>query len=192
MIRRALYLLLAMVVLAGCTSTSQHSTSEEPKLVQSLPKSYGGYDYRGYQVYPTRELGFSLRYVKRGEQHHHADIYVYPVPATAEGMTKRQIVMAATRASAREIFEVGRRGYYNNVKALHGVIRSNQGNVMTVSEFSFLRNNLKIYSLLYLTEEKGTLLKARVSMPYDENHLDHKDVDRFMAHMFGAIKQELK
>jgi len=192
MMRRAFYLLLTMLVLAGCASTAQHSASEEPKLVQALPKSYGGYDYRGYQVYPTRELGVSFRYVKRNEQFHHADIYVYPVPAEAQGKDQREIVLSASHVSMQEIFEAGRRGYYNNVKGLRGEMRTLEGNVMTVSEFSFLRDNLKIYSLLYLTEDKGMLIKARVSMPYDERYLDHKDVDSFLAHMFGVVEKELK
>lgn len=189
--RKLLYLSLAMLLLSGCPHTPQQGASREPALAQHLPRSDSGYVYRGYQVYPTRELGFSLRYVKQDEPYHHADIYIYPDPANSHGMTQQQIVQAATRASAQEIFEAGRLGYYYNVQQLHGEMRQHRGDAMSCDEFVFLHKNLKTFSLLYVTESKGSLIKARVSMPYDRNHLDHKNVDQFVNHMFGAIKQNL-
>lgn len=187
--RVSFLLLLASLFLAGCPKHAD----VEPKLIKTLPASYGGFDYRGYKVYPTEALGYSVRYVKRDAVHHYADIYIYPIPAGSSQAGQRDSVMAATQASAWEIEEAGREGYYSEVRALGSKVLEHQGDVMTCSEFAYVysRNNLKIYSLLYLTESGGKLIKARISMPYDQGRLDHADEDRFMEHLFGVIKKQL-
>lgn len=195
MMKRAVFLLFpALLFIAGCSGGgATRQAAKEPALLQALPASYEGYDYRGYKVYPTEALGYSVRYAKRDEPFHYADIYIYPVPAGSSQASQRDSVMAATRASAGEIEEAGRQGYYSQIKVLGGAMLTHQGDVMTRSEFAYVysRNNLRIYSLLYLTESGGTLIKARVSMPYDQQRLEHADEDRFLAHLFGIIKKEL-
>jgi len=176
--------------LAGCASNTTKDTGTRPEstpdIVNHISHYIGDYEYIGIKHYGD-DLGYSLRYNNKFLTSTHADFYIWPVPPQATGYPHKDIVFAASDASLSDIIAVKENGGYQEMEILDQATYDSNGLIITVHKFSFLRSGLRVVSFMYVTEHKGSFLKARVSMPDNEANRDEKKVNVFVTDVLNQI-----
>src|SRR5690606_30778517 len=125
------------------------------------------------------ELGYSLRYIKNNENSHYADIYVWGTPPQIANYTHREIVYAVTTAAVQDIHTIAEEGYYREIELLERLAYGEE-TILTMHKISMKKDNLAVLSFLYVSEYKGNLLKARISMPDNEFNRSREDIHAFV------------
>lgn len=199
MIKKIGLVLIVTLFLAGCVSQNSKDSntsgsseeSNEPDIVNLLPKTVDEYRYAGFKNYRNK-LGYSLRYIKDNEIHHHADIYIWDTPTQISSHSHRDIVYSATNAAIREIHAIAAQGRYSKIEFLEKLAFGADDSVLTLHKISMQKDNLAVISFLYVSEYKGNLLKARITLPDNEFNRSRNDVHVFVGHMFAAITEILE
>ena len=190
-------MVLAVLILSACSTIKSTSTSnfpdsanEQPGIVELLPKELHNYSYVGQHNYGGN-LGYSLRYAKSSEYKHYADIYIWPAPKEASEYPHKIVVESVTEASLGDIYAAQEQGAYDNLALLEGLIYDTDGQILTMHKLSMLKGNLKSISYLFVTEYKGKLLKARVTLPDNEANRAREDVQEFVVELINTIIENI-
>lgn len=185
-------LIYLILCLTGCVSfgLNVENKNNKPEILDILPTNIDEFNYVGYQVYPEKSLGYSIRYaiVNIG----YADVYIYPVPKAALELDSKEIVIESTKAAITDIQYFVSKGIYSEFKVLSQKFSENNGVITTKIEGSFVKNNLQLYTMLYLTEHSGMLLKARISVNDNETNRSSTGWDSFVGKLFGLITANIE
>jgi len=193
---RAIIKLILVLSMAGCTQNvmepvDQNNQSivenkEAEQLLEVVPHQLHGFVYTTTQTYPE-PWGYSFRFIHESNPRIHADIYVYPVPENLNLIDSKRIVLEMASQSLQEIDEAAKQGSYSDYQLIRNSSIEINGHFVTRSDIYLIRSNLAVYSLLFLTESKGTLIKARISMPDNETNRSGSQWEEFVREMFSAI-----
>lgn len=188
---RLLTLTFLLGLLSACATTppAESEEDEQPELIAMLPKQLEGYSYGGFHIYPEAAYGYAVRYLHSA--HHHADIYVYPVPDSIKHLSHKDIVLGMTYHTKQEIELAQEQGLYLNYQVIQERAYDNNGTITTKIEGEYLKNNLAAYTLVYLTESSGKLVKARITMPDNEANRDNPQWDNFISQLFSFVLKHI-
>ena len=178
-------LILMAIFLSACSTVSVKVPEKEPGIVSILPRMVEGYSYVGVHVYPSEEYGYSVRYTLSSKNY--ADIYIYPVPEQAKKYSHKDIVFGMTGNAISEIELAQEKGLYHEFEILNKSAFNNSGLVFSKVEAKLVKDNLVSYTILYLTENRSKLIKARITMPDNESNRSNKKWDAFIGEIFGFI-----
>lgn len=191
--KRCMWGLMMIMVLGlyGCSAnmenqTRQSTDDETYEILQVLPKTIEGFNYVNAHTYPE-PWGYSLRYVYQGNQQIHSDIYIYPVPEGALKYQHKDIVAGMTSQALREIEIAMNKGMYSDFNIINKRAFKIQDNITTRVDVQLVRNNWEMFSLLFVTERNGTVLKARMTMPYNELNKNNEAWQKFVEQAFSII-----
>jgi hypothetical protein len=184
-------LVILAIALASCASPNnqrpdQVTHGEHYPILDVLPRRIEGFTYEGSSTYPD-PLGYSLRYQNDNNLHAFADIYLYPAPPGAASFTHEEIVVGVTNEALQEIDYFKQRGLYSEFKIISSGTFEIQGKTVSRVEIHLVKNNLVLYSLLYVTESDGKLIKARMSMPNNDANRTNEAWTRFIKSAFATI-----
>jgi hypothetical protein len=187
----SIMLLVLVAILTACTPPTRESRedvagSERYPILEVLPRHIEGFSYKGMRVYPD-PWGYSLRYGNDSNQGVYADIYLYPVPQELRGREQEDIVMNKTNEALEEIDYFKRKGVYSAFEVISRDAFEILGNKTSEVEIQLVRDNLALYSLLFVTESKGKLIKARMTMPNNEANNGSEAWKRFVESVFTVI-----
>lgn len=190
-ILRILGLLSMALSLVACAVTGEKDASTQGQerhyaIVEVLPQSIEGFHYGGSATYPD-PWGYSLRYRSEERGNIHADIYLYAVPPESRAGGREAIIDATLDGALQEITYVMEQGEYSEVKVLgRDKITVGDHPVGRVALY-LVRNNLAVFSLIYVTESEGRLLKVRMSMPDNKANRGSGKWDLFVREAFTVI-----
>ena len=183
------FALLLVCTLWGCAAREGAVVSSQEAsvgVVSILPDTVGDFRYEGYRVYDTPDLGYSFRY--RMPAVGYADVYVYPVPAGQLAYTHKDIVIAMTRGAVGEIQHYVDAGYYGGFEILSsGYMEGEHGDITTKVDGALQVKNLSSYTLIYLTENAGKLIKARITVNDNPHNRASASWDEFVDAIFGVV-----
>lgn len=182
---KLMLLFVAAIFLGACSTASVKAPEKEPEIVSVLPRMIEGYSYMGSYVYPKEEYGYSIRYTLGSNNH--ADIYIYPVPEQLKKFSHNDIVFGMTGNAISEIALAQEKGFYHEFEILNKSAADNAGLILSKVEAKLVKNNLVSYTILYLTENGGKLIKARITMPDNEGNRSNNKWDDFIGEIFGFI-----
>ena len=164
--------LAALLALSGCAQ-------KVVRLDSVLPAQIGPFTEAGTHVYPGHAEGYSVRYVS--ERNHHADVYVFPVPEDLESESDEAILEAMVDATVAGMQMAVAGGAYRELKVSPSTDMTINNERVLKFDGSFERDDLPWYSVSYITESEGTVLKIRMSMPDSESNRNSVDWDAFAA-----------
>lgn len=178
-------------LLAGCVATSggtrtPSASYKKIEIVHHVPEESHGFVYQSIKAYPD-PWGYSMRYKYKTSEWIHSDIYVYPVPAGTAGHTSEDITKEMAKQALEEIDLATEKGFYANNKVLGSKEFYLKGQYINRTELYVLRQNLETFSLLFITEVQGKLIKARVTMPDNPANRNSERWQRFVSDVFAAI-----
>lgn len=156
-----------------------------------LPAKLEGFSYENSTTYPA-PWGYSLRYGKNTTHRTYSDIYIYPIPKEANGYKHEEIVYGITKEALREIEYAKEKGAYSEFKVISKGTFYLNGKLATRVEIFLVRNNLSSYSLLYVTESEGKLIKARMTMPDNESNRNNESWNKFIDKVFSIILSNIE
>jgi hypothetical protein len=182
---------LVMMALVGCGAPKRQEVKELPgseqyPILDVLPKSIEGFSYKGLRVYPD-PWGYSLRYRSDFDKTVYADIYLYPVPKEAMGGDPEDIVVGATNGALEEIDYATKNGMYSEFEILGRDDFDILGKTTSQVDIYLVRNKTPLYSLLFVTESNGKLIKARMTMPHTDANRSNDAWKRFVESAFTII-----
>jgi hypothetical protein len=188
-------LILLVSILAACVtpvSKDRYAQAYEERFqIQNvLPVSIEGFSYQGAIAYPD-PWGYSLRY-EYGENHMvYSDIYIYPVPSEMAKYNQNEIVNGMTNAALREIDLLKQRGAYSEFEVVGTTTTHLLGEYLKRVDIYLVKHNLASYSLLFLTEKDGKLIKARMTMPDNEANRNNVTWQKFINEIFSIIIENI-
>lgn len=188
-------ILALLLAVAGCAvpvKEGQDDTASEKHaaLLDVLPRHIQGFTYEGVREYPD-PWGYSLRYRSDSSRRTYADIYIYPVPGNATNLSQKKVVTDMTNEALWEIKVAKEKGAYSDYKIIHSAAFEIDGNFTSRVDLQLVSNNLVLYSLLYVTERNGKLIKARISMPDNDANRGNKLWQEFVEQTFQVIIQNI-
>ena len=107
-----------------------------------------------------------------------------------EGALKYQhkdIVAGMTSQALREIEIAMNKGMYSDFNIINKRAFKIQDNIITRVDVQLVRNNWEMFSLLFVTEHNGTVLKARMTMAYNELNKNNEAWQKFVEQAFSII-----
>lgn len=177
---------------AGNVESTDGSESREETiaLLTEVPHSAHGFLYTGLQTYPE-PWGYSLRYQHHQLSHTHADIYIYPVPESINLQSHKRVILEMATQSLQEIDFATQQGSYSEYQLLRNSSFELEGHFVTRSDLFLVRQNLAVYSMLFLTEKEGRLIKARITVPDNEANRNDPQWQAFVEEIFTAIIENI-
>lgn len=186
-----LALLCIVVLMAGCSTPTKQASNgithgKHYPIMEVLPDSIEGFSYVGSATYP-QPWGYSLRYRSGASRWTHSDIYIYPAPKADKPQSHQELVVGMTRQALEEIDYAKQRGAYSSFQILDQRKFTLNGKMATRIDMVLVKDNLVSYSLLYVTESQGKLLKVRMTMPDNEANRNNARWQRFAETVFNTI-----
>ena len=195
-ISKLICLIFLVSVLTACTapvSKDQYGLvhGEHFQILDVLPNNIEGFLYQGSTTYPD-PWGYSLRYTYSKSNMVYSDIYIYPVPEEARKYSQKEIVNGMTDAALSEIELVKKRGAYSEFEIIEKSTSRLLGDYLTRVDIYLVKHNLASYSLLFLTERDGKLIKARMTMPDNEFNRNSVTWQKFIYKVFSNILENIE
>ena len=155
-----------------------------------FPRKLAGFEARGMMVYPTKELGYSIKYIDPGTKAV-ADIYIYDLPAGA-GDEKAALVQELRNVAA------GINASYRNARLderfYNGKFRCGEKNafIFFFAEFDSPGFNekheiAKCQSFSLLLTKNGKILKIRIT----RSNVDRKSFAHVVNDFLGVFDQKV-
>lgn len=193
---RKILAVLALCALTACSTPVKKSQNDishgkHYAILDILPKEIEGFSFVDTKTYPD-PLGYSLRYRNNKNQLTYADIYIYPIPKEAIGLSHKELVLLATKLAFRDIEYVKKKGSYSRYDIISNDSFGLLGKTTVHAEISILKDNLVLYSLLYVTESNGKWIKARLTMPDNEANRNNETWHKFVTETFSIILQNIE
>ena len=190
------YLSLLVSMLAACATPARKAQpglvhGDHVKLLDVLPDNIEGFLYQDSTTYPD-PWGYSLRYAYSENSRVYSDIYIYPVPKEMREYSQEEIVNGMTNAALREIELVKQRGAYSEFQIIEADASHMLGEYLTRVEMYLVKNNLASYSLLFLTERDGRLIKVRMTMPDNESNRKSATWQKFINTILSGILKNIE
>lgn len=192
---KTLFIIL-IITSSACTvpvrqSQNKVTHDEHYVILDVLSKQVDGFSYEGSTTYPA-PWGYSLRYRNNESKRTYADIYIYPVPREAVDYKHKDIVFSITNDALHEIDYAKERGVYSKFNVISKGTFEILDNVATKVEISLVKDNLVSYSLLFVTESSGKIIKARMTMPDNELNRNNEAWNKFVAKTFSIILKNIE
>jgi hypothetical protein len=188
--------LLLVVSLTACATPTkepqeQIANNEQLPILDVLPRQIEGFNYQGLRRYPA-PWGYSLRYRNETNNAVYADLYLYPVPEELKGHEQEDIVMVKTDEALEEIDYFFKTGSYSEFEVLNRDSFQIEGETTSRVEIYLVRDNLALYSLLFVSEKDGKLVKVRMTMPNNEANTSNDAWERFVHKAFSVILKNIE
>lgn len=185
-------ILLLLLLLSACSVSPQNEQIKKPtrdivsvNALQQLPKKIGSFSYIGTRLYP-KPWGASSRYIYTTNKIF-ADVYSYPVPKEAISFSHKNRVIGMTKQAIDEISGLTKLGKYSKFEILNKSTFQQQGRTSKRIDTSIVKDGIALYSLIFLSENKGRLLKIRMSMPDSKSNRANKSWQKFAEKVFSAL-----
>lgn len=145
-------------------STVSGYTPDNPIGVMGIaPKSIDLFVYSNATTFPSKELGYSLKYIAPANMH--ADVYIFPVPEALKNKSHQEIVKTMTISTIGDIKEAERQGMYQDFRIIDQHLVVVDGSTQGRMYGTFNVNDMNASTAVYVTEYKGHLFKIRISQP---------------------------
>lgn len=145
-------------------STVSGYTPDNPIGVMSIaPKSIDLFVYSNATTFPSKELGYSLKYIAPANMH--ADVYIFPVPEALKSKSHQEIVKTMTISTIDDIKQAERQGMYQDFRFIDQYLVKVNGSTQGRMYGTFIVNDMSASTAVYVTEYKGHLFKIRISQP---------------------------
>ena len=186
---------MLVVFVSGCVTSNTAPRPNKPEVVRIeilnlIPKDVEGFVYKGAKAYPD-PWGYSMRYQLKRNRLVYSDVYVYPVPNTAAGIGSDAIAKRMAELALSEIDLAKEKGFYSEYEIIESREFDLKGRPVSRSDLYLVKNNLESFSLLFLTESRGMLIKARMTMPDNEANRNSETWQRFVEEVFGVIIENI-
>lgn len=185
------FISILAITLISCSAPSVKHRSDisnngQREILNVLPKNIEGFTYDGVRTYPE-PLGYSLVYRLDGSRLTYSDIYVYPVPGKMSGHTHKQIIDDMSNQALMEIAYAKEKGLYTEFKIINSKTFNLDGNYVNKVAIYVVKDNVESFSLLYLTQCEGKILKVRMTMPDNEINRHSDRWQKFVEKVFSVI-----
>ncbi len=189
-IRNPLAIIL-VALLAACSTTTKNAqlgaiNGEKLEILDALPREIEGFIYRGAKSYPD-PWGYSLRYQLERNQLTYSDVFIYPVPGEAEGYGQKEVVISMSNQALKEIDIAKEQGLYSKYSVINRRTFEINGNFTIRIDIFLVKSNLESYSLLFLTESNGKLIKVRMTMADNESNRNNTAWQKFAVKVITTI-----
>jgi hypothetical protein len=189
-------LLLLVAGLTACATVIKESQedvagNQQYPILDVLPKRIEGFTYEGMREYPP-PWGYSLRFRNEPNNAVYADIYLYPVPQELSGHEQDDIVMIKTDEALEEIDYFYKAGSYSEFEIINRDSFQILGETASRVEIYLVKDNLALYSLLFVTEKDGKLVKVRMTMPNNQANTSNDAWGQFVNEVFTVILNNIE
>ena len=153
-----------------------------------FPLSIGVLHQDGTQKYEDPSLGYTVRYYDESKANL-VDVYVYPVAEEVASRGHQERVATYLYASQRDIHAAVSAGYYLRNEELGIDAFLLEGKQVLRSRHQLQTASGELYSLIYVTEVDGTVVKIRASVRGTVNAVVH---GAFENEAFGLLEVAVK
>lgn len=190
---RTIFIVVVVAMLAACSGASKKTQPSQGNLpiLDVLPKHIQGFSYVGTKTYPE-PWGYSLRYQLDGSQYTHADLYIYPVPKELAGQKHKDVIGRMKDQAIEEIGYAKEKGMYSEYRVMKNSSFNINGKFVSRTDIHLIKGNLVAYSLLFLTESDGKLIKVRMTMPDSEEVRRSDTWQKFVDKAFATVIKNIE
>ncbi len=195
MIRLSAIVLIPLLLTTGCKTHNTKSEAQlfelsNPLIMEILPEQIDDFHYMGTHYYPE-PWGYSLRYQYKHSYSIYSDIYIYPTPEAIKGDPHKDVVTRMSLQAIREIEHAQEKGMYSEFEIISSASYEQGSSIVSRADIYLVKDNMESYSLIYLTEYKGKIIKARFVMPDSDSNRNQEAWQSFVQTIFSTIKQNI-
>lgn len=171
--------------------SQRYSSKGKPHILELIPKNVEGFRYVDYYEYPE-PYGYSLRYLYEKNNMVHSDVYLYPSGIDSKLYSHKEIVLGMTDILMNEFDITVKKGMYSEFRAIKSSSFSVLDKIVTRNDLYLVRDNLETYSLLFLTESNGRMIKIRMSMPNNTHNRKSTNWQKFANQIIRFILENIE